>query len=341
MAKKAEKTVEAVYEEETEKKIDKAEKKTAKKPEKKVEEVKEETIVEEEKEVETPIRGGMSEMTRGLIIGIVLTALVAMVVILLILARNGNEPKASEDSLYEQFEEYMKKSDETLIVFAQTTCGFCQLQHPIIERIDELYDIDYLFLNYDQLATTDEKNAVVQTLGVEGGTPDSFVVKNGKVLTHHEGLLEGKDYVSFLVSAGILPTGSTYQDEERLEEIDFTKMKEIMKSKETAVILFDYYVQLGDAALTERKTINDLAKDMKVKVYHMTPGSFETKEEDAEFRKKLGEWGYSNEQYDKDQTSVMIPLLMIVKDGKIIWHQDGSLNADDIKSEFQKANLMK
>lgn len=332
MAKKTQKTVEAVYEEE---KINKTPK------EKKAKE-KEETIVEKEEkmEYETPVRGGMSEMTRGLIIGVVLTALIAVIIILLILARYDSGPK-QEKALYDTFQDYFEKKENTLIVFAQTTCGWCQLEHPIIERIAEMYDLDYLFLNIDELETVEQQNSVVASLGVSGGTPDSVIVKNGKVVTHNEGFLEGKDYVSFLVNAGVLPQGSTYKDEDKLVEITFSKMKEIMNSKEKAVVLFDYYAQLGDTALAERKALNDLADKLKVKVYHFSPTGFATKDEDAEFRQKLGEWGYSTEEYDEDKTSVSIPLLMIVDNGKIVWHQYGNMTASQIEEELKSAGLMK
>ncbi len=345
---KSGKTVDAVYEEEIKPRI-------AKKETKK--EIKEEKV--EETKFEDPRRTGLSDTSRGVIIGVVLTVLIGAVILLLVLAANGGEKKTSagNSSLADSLDDYLNRDEPTLIVWAQTTCGWCQLQHPYIERIAEMYDLDYLFLNYDQLLTGTEtsEDDVIQTLqpyadklGITlvststtkaDGTPTSLIVQKGKVLYKHSGYMNGQSYIDFLIQGGILDKGSIYKDEDALEEITYSKFKELVKNKEETVILFDYYEQSGETTLDERKMLNELSKKYGFKVYHLSAFNF-TKSDTSAFIDQLGDLGYSTDAY-KENKSVNIPLLMVVKKSKIVWHQDSNMEIDDIEAELKKANIIK
>lgn len=361
------KTVEAVKENSKKKENSKSEivKENSKKNEK---------VVEKEPVIESPIKSGMSETTRGMIIGMIIMGLISAIIILLILGKNDGKKVSSNDSNihsnsnsgsntqtitpnYEayakltaedkksgseeaqKFYEHFDKENPTLIVFARESCGFCEIQKPIVERIGKMYDLDYLFMNTDKLNSEEIYN-IISYLGIEGSTPASVLVQKGKVINSVTGLIEsGKDYVDFLVSGGVLPKGSTYQDEDQLTSVTYSKFKELLNGKELSVVLFDFYYYnnsyCGERCLDERAILNKIAKEKNIKVYHLLV----TATEDS-FVDDLGKWGYSTDSY-KEEKSVNIPLLMFVKDGKIVWHQTGNMTESDIRGEMENYKIIK
>lgn len=328
MGKESKKTVDAVYEEKTTK--------TTKK-----EEVKKPEIV-----VESPIKSGLSEGTKGMIIGMVITALIALVIILLILGKNDNnnnkttklDPSSYSDAMKE-FYEYFNSKELALIVFASSECSYCVAQEPIVENIDESYDIKYLYMDYLELGSEDEINKVVEELGLtSGSTPTSVVVKDGKVVKTWVGYVSGETYVEYLVSSGMLPKGSKYLQEENLTTIDYTKFKSLLKDSKTSAIVFDA-ANCTTTCSAERELLNKIAKDNNISIYHLSATAF-SEAEQKEFVESLGGWGYDTEAYKEKQT-VNIPLLMFVKNGKIIEFNVGYEKESEITTLFKKTGLTK
>lgn len=347
------KVVDAVYEEEAATKTKKTSTKNTQNSRKQNNATSSRKTVEEP----TPVKGGMSESTRGMIIGIVITSLIFIIIILLILSKNDGKggssvagtdvTRTSEDSEeLTKFYDYYEKSEPTLIVFASEFCSWCELEKPIVERIGEMYDLDYLFMDiikldgyYDATAgTTDptsrEYATVTKLLNIDSGTPTSVIVKDGKVIAEEEGFIEEKEYVSFLVANGVLPTGSTYKTEDDLTEIDYEDFEKYRKNKDMTAILFDYYPSCGEACLDEREQLSALAKEYDVPVYHLS-ATVLTSEQQKSFIEGLGKWGYTTEAYEEEQ-AVNIPLLMFIQDGKIKWHQTGDMTEEQIRDEFKK-----
>lgn len=305
---------------------------------------KEEIVEKVSSEVQTT---GISEFTKGLIIGVVITAFIALIVILLILGKsdgntifNGGSSSLSSANASDEmkkFYEYYERKEPTLIVYASSQCGYCELQKPILERIAELYDIDYLFMDLTQLTGDGEFEKVGELLGTTGnGTPTSVIIKDGEVITSTEGMAEGREYVKFLISGGILKSDATYQDEDTLVDITYDRFTELLKSKSATVVLMDQYTNCGSTCLEERKIVNDIAKENNIPVYYLSGYAVSG----TDFVENLGSWGYSTDSY-KENKSVGIPLLMVVRNGKIIWHQDGTMTEKDIRSELKNNKVIK
>lgn len=324
---KNKKTVDAIYEE------------NASKPTKKVIEKKTET------KIESPIRSGMSEGTKGMIIGMVITALIALVIILLILGKNDikNKTKKLDPATYsdsmKEFYEYFESKDLTLIVFASSECSYCLAQEPIVKNIDKTYDIDYLYMDYLELGSEDEINQVIEELGLaSGSTPTSVVVKNGKVVKTWVGYASGATYVENLVSAGMLPKGSIYEQEANLTSINYDKFKNLLNDSKVSAIVFDA-ANCTTTCSSERELLNKISKDNKIPVYHLSATQFSQANQE-EFISKLGDWGYKTDAYTKDKT-VNIPLLLFVKNGKIIEFNVGYEKDSEITDLFKKVGLIK
>lgn len=299
---------------------------------------------QEKKEIESPVKSGMSEMTRGLIIGVTITALIALVIICLVMGQNNkatsssgsnNITSESSDALI-SFYEYFERSEPTLIVFASSNCGYCSYQQPIVESIGEKFSIDYLWLEYQDLSSDDEINTVINALGIKGSTPTSVIVKNGQVLATNTGFVEADTYVEFLISGGILESGTTYDS---LTTIDYDKFKELLNGNTVSVVLFDQYMSAYTTSLEERSLVDSVATENNIKAYYF-PASFTDDDEVEEFKEALGKWGYSTEAY-KESQAISVPLLMFVGNGKIIVHQEGTVDEAAVLALFKEAGLIK
>ena len=226
-------------------------------------------------QVESPIKEGMSEVTKGVIIGVLVTALIATLIILLILGKNdenSNNNEKVDASQYseamQEFYEYFESDELTLIVFASSQCGYCLAQEPIVEAIAEEYDINYLYMDYLTLGSNEEIDLVVEELQVGGSTPTSVVVKDGEVVYSWVGYVDGETYVNNLIQAGMLEKGTKYTLEENIEGIDYTKFKKLLKDDEMSAVLID--MPACNLCFRERVALNKLAEKHDVKVYNLS-----------------------------------------------------------------------
>ena len=286
---------------------------------------------------------GMNETTRGIILGVVITSLIFSIIILLILARSGNSTSTSgkvkrtsgDSEMLTSFHDAYESEEPTLIVFARSTCGWCELQKPIVERINEDYHINYLFMDYLQLNSQEELNTVGNLLAHSAmTTPYSAIVKNGTILKTLDGFADTQEYVDFLISGGVLPSGSVYKDETRLTSISYDKFKELLAGKETVAILFDAYSNGGETVLDRRKEINTLAEQYDVDIYHLSALNM-SQSVLNEFIEKLGDWGYDAKIY-KEEQKVDVSILFIVKNGKIVWYGQSDTSKSNLEENFKK-----
>lgn len=327
---KSKKTVDAVYEEETPK------------SNKKVVEKKEEVVVE------SPIKSGMSETTKGMIVGILVTALIATIIILLILGKNeGNnrnfnssgkvDPSTYSEAM-EDFYKYFESDELALIVFASSNCSYCLAEEPIVKNIAETYGIKYLYMDYLDLGNDAEVSQVISELGITGSTPTSVVVKNGEIIKSWVGYVDGPNYVKNLIDAGMLEKGSIYAQASNIESIDYSKFKSLVKDSKVSAVIFDA-PNCTTTCNNERTFLNSIAKENNLTIYHLSASAFSETDQN-EFVDELGNLGYDTDEY-KDKQEVNIPLLMFVKNGKIVEYYVGYESEDEIASLFKKVGLTK
>lgn len=292
---------------------------------------------------ESPIKEGMSDVTKGVIIGSLVTALIAALVILLILGSNdkNKEPKVDTSQYSEamqEFYEYFESDELTLIVFASSQCRYCLAQEPIVEAIAEEYDLNYLYMDYLTLGSNEEIDLVVEELGVSGSTPTSVVVKDGEVVYSWVGYVDGKTYVENLVKAGMLKKGTKYTLEDNIEGIDYPKFKKLLKDDEVSAILID--MPACNLCYRERIALNKLSEKHDVKVYNLSADVL-SEDEMEKFLKGLGDWGFTTKEYEENYENVEVPLLLFVKDGKIKKFEVGYVEGTtDLEALFESVGLI-
>ena len=327
---------------------------------------KEKKEIEKTEIIDNPERNIMSDKSRHIIVAVVAAVLVIGIVLVAILG-NGNAPKKTSDSnsnkesnttsnissnttsntekkernkstdFLKDFYEAFDSKDIKVIFFARTSCGYCQLQKPILKNVAKDYDLDYFNIDTDELSET-EVSEVMSALGIGGSTPNTVVVKEGKVLATSNGYLDGKAYVKYLVKNGVLKEGSIYKQEKNLKEIDYSEFKKIAKEDKTSLVFLD--TSACQACTTVRSLLNDFADDNDFEVYYLN--SYNLTEDDVTdlVDKKLDEMGYDEKQY-KENKSVSVPLLLVIKDNEIKDYILQSTDESDYKKVLKKYDFIK
>ena len=125
-----------------------------------------------------------------------------------ILTRAQEESSAILESERKDFEEvnvssYLEKyrSDElNIVLIGRTTCPYCQIAEPILQKISKEYNLTIFYLNTDYV-TQDEKESLLSSdefFNSSFGTPLLMIVGKEEIVDTLEGLADYDQYISFL-----------------------------------------------------------------------------------------------------------------------------------------------
>lgn len=317
--------------------------------------IEEEITTEEEEEIEEevvtdPIKNTMSDKTRYIIIGVISFVLLALIIVLAIYgnkttkessASNKTEEKSkARDTSTEFLKNFYKAYDskeEKLIFFARSSCGYCNLQKPILSNIVKDYDLDYFAIDTDSLSETEVKE-VMNTLELDGSTPTSIVVKEGKVIAKNPGYLDGKQYVEFLAKNGILDEDAIYKEEKNIKIVSYSDFKEIAGKNKTSLFLLD--TSACSDCITARSVLNDLAEDNDFTVNYLYAPLLGNDNIQKLVEEDLVEMKYDEKGF-KEKKDVSIPLLLVVKDNKIKDYVLKSTEKSDYVKVLKKYDFIK
>lgn len=262
-------------------------------------------------------------MTKKKTIGYIATAIItfALVFSILYLFELHKANKMVKD-----FDKAFASKELKLVFFGRKTCYYCQLEKPVLKNIADDYDLDYLDIDGDMLNKKQKKH-IIDTLGVEEATPITAAVKNNKVVAIHVGYLDGKEYVDFLIRAGILPEAAIYKQEKNLTHINYDEF----------TMLEDGILVLGMNASQDcidlRASLNKIAGELKIDINYF---NLSTTTRD-EFNDILNRIEYMNNKKLKisEEGSIDIPLILVIKDSKIVKVID-STDESKMKNELKK-----
>lgn len=324
----------------------------------------EELIEESDEETEddetfesNPVKRTMSDKTRYIIIAVVTVLLLALIVVIIIFgntdsnnssSNSNNTSNVSSDSntsskkerntstdVLKEFYKEFDSEDLNVIFFARSTCGYCNLEKPILKQIAKDYDIDYYDIDTDKISTT-ETSEIMSALNIEGYTPTTVIVKEGNIVATQQGYLDGQDYVDFFSKNGILKENSKYKPEENLKRVNYSEFKSKAKEKDYNLLLLD--TSACSACIEVRSMLSDMAKKYKIEVNYLS-GISQT-DANTLINTDLKEWGYSDETYKKEST-VNVPLLLVTKDNKIVDYVLESTEESDYTKVLKKYKFIK
>ncbi len=274
---------------------------------------------------------------------IILTVILAVLAIILIGLFTFNELKASgiiatseSKKIMKEFNEYYESKDRVIIYYASSNCGYCEMQTPILEKIAEEYEIKYYNLDTSKLSKR-QRNEILKKLSLERhATPTTVVVENGEVITTQVGYLPGTDFIEFLKSAELVPEDAVYEDEKYITFIDYSKYARLIKEKSTNVITIG---QTGCSHCTAIKpALNAVARDYELTMNYLNLTDLET-EDRTKFMKSLRDIKYNDPDFLEDG-SIGTPLILVVKNGKVIHYISGEKSTSQLVREFTKIGLI-
>lgn len=306
--------------------------KKGKKEIEKIDEVEEIEELDEEEEIEekvetskksNSIKKPMNDKRRYAIVGIAAAVVLVLVIVLASFGNTSTSKKNDEKKTettrntstenLKKFYEAFDSEDLNVIFFASATCGYCTLEKPIIENISKDYDMSYYPIDASTLSQ-DELNEIIKALGIRGATPTTVIVKKGEVVATNEGYLDGKPYVEFFVKNGILKEGSTYKEENRFKDINYSEFKDIAKKDKASLVYLDS--SACQACIESRSVLNKLAEDNDFGINYLSAVSLSEDDINDLVEKRLKDMGYDEETYKKE-SQIKVPLLLVIKNNKI------------------------
>lgn len=210
------------------------------------------------------------------------------------------ESKASE-KMYNDFEAAFNGNENKLVYIGSSTCGYCQLLNPSLEDMKERYQFDYLYIDAAEISSGYLKKILAKLELSNLGTPYLAVVSNGKVVDTQNGYSDYDITFEFLQDNKIIA-----EDQELLlNYIDYEEYEKLLKSDEKNVIVVgqstcSYCVQA-------KITLNEIVEENDITINYLNI-SYLTEEEGEKFESSL----------DYFEDSWGTPIMMIVKDGKIV-----------------------
>lgn len=114
---------------------------------------------------------------------------------------------ASDDNeVVKSFIEVFNSSSKRLVYIGRPTCTFCQKLSPILEEVAKEYNIDYYYINTDEIQAN-ELAAILLKLGRKTstfGTPYLAIVQNGEKIGEQPGYVEKEGLIEFLEKNGLV-----------------------------------------------------------------------------------------------------------------------------------------
>lgn len=273
---------------------------------------------------------------------IILTAVLAFICLVLIgflivneLKENGTIVGAETNELMKEFDKKFNSKDRTVIYYASSGCGYCELQTPILETIAEDYDMEYFEIDASTLGTK-QRNEILEKLGIEHATPTTVIVENGKVIDKAVGYTDGQDYVEFFSSNEMIPEDAVYSQEENLTFIDYEDYEEIVDNTGTQVVVVGQTTCSHCIAI--KPALNKVAGeyDLTINYLNLTEMS---EDEYNSFSESLKEIEYNDPDF-VESGSFGTPLTLIIENGKVKDYISGERTKSQLVREFKNNGLI-
>ena len=239
------------------------------------------------------------------------------------------------DKMMSEFNEVFKSEDRMVIYYASKSCSYCTLQTPILETIDEDYDMEYYYIDSSSLGAK-QRNEILEKLEIEHATPTTVVVENGKVISKAVGYTQGKEYVEFFVDAEVLPEDAEYSAEKDITFIDYSDYEEIINDNSTNIVV------VGQTSCSHciayKPTINSVAGDYDIVINYLNLTEM-TEDESSDFFESLKIIGYDEPKFI-ESGSFGTPLTLIIENGKVKDYISGQRTYSQLVRELTRNNII-
>lgn len=273
---------------------------------------------------------------------IILTVVLSVICLALIgflvvdtLKENGVITNEETNEVMKEFNKQFNSKERKVIFFASSACAYCELQKPILETIAEDYDMEYFEIDAATLGLK-QREEIIEKLEIEGKTPTTVIVQNGKVIDVAQGYTEGRLYVDFFASNELLPEDAVYSKEANLTFIDMDEYKDLVEEKGIHVVVIGQTTCSHCIAI--KPALNKVAGeyDLTINYLNLTEMS---EDEYNDFEESLKEIEYNEPNFVEDG-SFGTPLTLIIENGKVKDYISGQRTNSQLVREFKKAGLI-
>jgi predicted bacteriocin transport accessory protein len=250
----------------------------------------------------------MNENKKIIIVGII----VAVIALIIPIVSYVNMKKT--EIVMEKFTTAYEKTEKNMIYIGRDTCDYCKIFTPQLEDLDKIYDIDYIYINTDDI-TQSQLDKIFEKLGIDAsdfGTPYLAIVQDEKVIEDKQGYMSEDSLFEFLQKNEIIAETEKLP----LNYIDYEEYKTLLNTKEPEIIVFG---QVGCGACESvRPILYEIAIENNVKINYFNL-SYLTEDQNEEFGTSLGflnetEWG--------------TPLMVAVENKEVIDNVNGASDKD-------------
>lgn len=279
------------------------------------------------------------EKKKTIILTAVLAAICAALIGFLIvneLKEEGTLVDHQVTKLMEIFEQEFNSEEKTVIYYASSECGYCELQKPILETIAKDYDVEYLEIDSSILGAK-QRNEILGKLGIEQATPTTVIVQNGKVIDTAVGYHDGKSYVDFFASNGIIPEDAVYSGEANLTFINYADYEKLINENKTHIIVIGQTTCSHCIAI--KPALNKVAGEYDLTINYLNLTDMDQADYNK-FSSSLKEIEYNDPDFLEDG-SFGTPLTLIVENGKVKDYISGQRTKSQLVREFKKNGLIK
>lgn len=292
-----------------------------------------------EKNVEETKGKTMSKEKKKTITVTVILAVIALVLIVCFvfveLRQNGIIGSVESSEIMKGFNKSYNSKDRKVIYYASSTCGYCELQKPILETVAEDYDIEYYSIDTNELSTSQRKK-IIEKLEIEGATPAIAIVEDGKVVAQHTGYLDGSKLIKFFKENKVVPEDAIYSKEKNITFINYDEYKSLIRNDKTNIIVIGA-ASCGNCTAI-KPALNSVAEDYNLTINYLDLDAL-TQEENNNFFESLKKIEYNEPDFVNDG-SFGTPTTLIVVDGKVQRYVVGAKTISQLVREFTKAGLI-
>lgn len=273
---------------------------------------------------------------------IILTAVLAFICLVLIgflivssLKENGTIVDNKVNELMKEFDKKFNSKDRTVIYYASSGCGYCELQTPILKTIAEDYDMKYFEIDASTLGTK-QRNEILEKLGIEHATPTTVIVQNGEVIDTAVGYTDGQDYVEFFASNEMIPEDAVYSEEANLTFVDYEDYEKIVNNGGAQIVVVGQTTCSHCIAI--KPALNSVAGEYNLTINYLNLTEM-SEDEYNSFSESLKEIEYNDPDF-VESGSFGTPLTLIIENGKVKDYISGERTKSQLVREFKKNGLI-
>ena len=267
-------------------------------------------------------------MNKNFLIGMIVLLVLVLVSLVGYIGVDAYQAYREKEKIMEGFREYLKRDGLSIIYVESSTCEFCALQTPILERVAKDYDLEYYQVDISKL-DKESLNEILTTLDIDKGTPRTVILDDGKVTYHIDGYFEGYKFVEMLIKANVLDETATYIPEENLTFIDYDQFEELRKSKEPVAVAMG--TSVCEFCRSAKPIMSNVAKAYDIPIYYLVLNSLSTEKQKA-VKSELAEMDFKED--------FGTPTIFVLKENKVVSTLSGLQNVTTYVQYFKEQKII-